>query len=218
MALEKQKLVQIYRKRAGRYDLSTAWLFRLMGFRVERYRRLTVDALSLKRGDTVVDLACGTGLNFPHLERAIGPEGRIIGVDIADAMLGQARERVGVAGWRNVELVRMDLAQYPFPSRAARILSTLAITLVPEYDDVIRRAAGALQPGGRLAVLDLKKPGNWPAGLIRFGAWLNRPYGVTLDLADRHPWESVRRHLCEVTFREFYFGAAYLSVGESRSG
>ncbi len=217
MALNKQETLYLYRKRAHRYDLTTRWLFRLVGFRMNRYRRLAVEALSLRRGDTVLDLACGTGLNFPYLEKAIGQEGRIIGVDLTDAMLAQAWERVKVAGWQNVELVQMDLVQYPFPSRVAGILSTLAITLVPEYDDVIRRGAKALQPGGRLAVLDLKKPLNWPEGLVRFGAWLNKPYGVSLDLADRHPWESVRRHLREVEFKEFYFGAAYLSVGESRS-
>jgi hypothetical protein len=48
------------------------------------------------------------------------------------------------------------------------------------------------------------------------GAWLNSPYGVSLDLADRHPWESVRRYFQEVEYHEFYFGALYLSVGEVR--
>lgn len=49
----------------------------------------------------------------------------------------------------------------------------------------------------------------------RLAVWLNRPFGVTLDYAERHPWVSVRRHLREVQFQELYFGAAYLSIGEA---
>jgi demethylmenaquinone methyltransferase/2-methoxy-6-polyprenyl-1,4-benzoquinol methylase len=47
-------------------------------------------------------------------------------------------------------------------------------------------------------------------------AWLTRPFGVTLDIADRHPWESLARHLRLCSFEEFYFGFAYLAVGERR--
>jgi demethylmenaquinone methyltransferase/2-methoxy-6-polyprenyl-1,4-benzoquinol methylase len=46
--------------------------------------------------------------------------------------------------------------------------------------------------------------------------WLTRPFGVTLDIADRHPWESLARHLRLGSFEEFYFGFAYLAVGERR--
>ena len=172
-------------------------------------------ALLLRAGDTVIDLACGTGLNFPLLEDAVGQDGTIIGVDLTDAMIDQARERVEAANWNNIELVQADLAQYNFPSGISGVLSTLAITLVPEYDEVIRKAAEALEPGGRMAILDLKKPMHWPEAMVRFAAWLNKPYGVSLELADRHPWESVGRYLSEVLFREYYFGCLYLSVGEA---
>jgi hypothetical protein len=50
--------------------------------------------------------------------------------------------------------------------------------------------------------------------MVRLAAWLNKPYGVSLDLADRHPWEVVRKCMREVEYREFYLGALYLSVGE----
>jgi demethylmenaquinone methyltransferase/2-methoxy-6-polyprenyl-1,4-benzoquinol methylase len=52
-------------------------------------RKRAVRALNLQRGDTVVDIGCGTGLNFPLLQGAIGPEGTIVGVDLTDAMLSQ---------------------------------------------------------------------------------------------------------------------------------
>lgn len=213
MLLSKKETRDLYRKRAGRYDLAF-WIYRAFGFRIGHYRREMVAALDLERGDTAVDLGCGTGLNLPLLREAVGPGGRVIGVDLTDAMLEVARSRVEEERWRNVELVQADLAEYRLPEGAGGVTSTLAITLVPEYDAVIEGVAAALRPAGRLAVLDFREPEGWPDWLIRLAVWANRPYGVSLELADRHPWESVRRHLRETTYREFYFGALYLSVGE----
>ena len=212
--LTKLETRNLYRKRAQRYDLAM-WIFRLAGFRVNKYRCDTIDSLSLKEGDTVVDLACGTGLNFRWLEKAVGKTGKIIGVDLTDAMLNQARGRIQNASWANIELVQADLAEYDFPNGVSGILSTLAITLVPEYDEVIRNGAMALMPGGRMAILDFKEPKNWPKWLVRFAAWLNKPYGVSLELTSRHPWESISRYLSVIEFREYYQGVIYLSVGKT---
>lgn len=216
MVLSKHGTRDLYRRRAARYD-SAVRLYSLVGMRIDRYRRRTVDALSLRPGDIVVDLGCGTGLNFPFLEEAVGQGGRVIGVDLTDGMLEQAARRVHDAGWGNVELVQSDMASYVVPEGAGGVLSTLAITLVPEYDAVVRTASAALRAGGRLAVLDMKRPNGWPEPFVRFLAWLNSPYGVSLDLAERHPWESIRASLTEVVFEELYFGMLYLSVGEARS-
>lgn len=203
-----------YQRIARHYDRSLI-LLRLCGFRERHYRRQAVAALRLRPGDMVIDLGCGTGRNFPMLRAAVGPEGRVIGVDLTEAMLGEARQRVRANGWDNIELVEADAASYHFPSRTNGILSTFAVTLATGYDSILRRAAGALVPCGRLAVMDLKLPERWPHWLVRLAAWANRPYGVTVELGIRHPWESIRRYTSEVLFREFYFGALYLSVGES---
>ena len=214
MLLGKRDTRALYRKRARRYDLAI-WIYRLFGFRVDHYRQRATQALVLKPGDTVVDLGCGTGLNFELLQHAIGPAGTLIGVDLTDAMLHEAKDRVDKAGWTNVDLVENDLATYTIPQGVDGILSTLAITLVPEYDVVIKGASRALRSGGRIAILDLKRPERWPEWLVRFAVWLNKLYGVSLELAERRPWESVRRYVQEVEYREFYFGALYLSVGEA---
>lgn len=217
MALTTSETRDLYRRRARSYDRAV-WLYRLVGVRLSKYRRLAVEALSLKPGDTVVEIGCGTGLNFPLLEERIGPDGRIIGVDLTDAMLEQAGHRVRAAGWHNVQLVHSDADAYRFPADVAGVLATFTITLIPRYDDVIRRAAEALRPGGRLVVFDIKKPEGWPLWLVRLAAWLNKPFGVSLALAERHPWVPVKRHSAEVSFKTFYFGVLYLSVGEARPG
>jgi len=212
MALTKTETRQLYRRRAKHYD-ATMWIFRAFGFRMDHYRRRSVESLGLKPGDTVVELGCGTGLNLPLLRAVVGAEGRVIGVDLTDAMLNVARERVRRAGWNNVDLVQADLAEYDLPPGTAAVLSTFVITLVPEYDAVVRKAAMAMAPGGRIGILDFRRPERWPEPLVRLAVWMNSPFGVTLDLEHRHPWESVRRHAQEVYFEEFYAGAVYLAVG-----
>lgn len=214
MALAKQEIVEVYRRRARWYDLS-ANLYYLIGFREAAFRKQAVAALSLQPGDTVVELGCGTGLNFRYLQDAVGPEGRIIGVDLTDRMLDEARDRVKRRGWSNVELVRRDAASFDYPSRVDGILSTFALTLFPEYDAIIRRGVGALSRGARFVVMDFKKPEDKHGWLIRFMLLITKPFGVTLDLAERHPWKSIDRYLSEFDMREYFFGFVYLAAGQA---
>ncbi len=214
MAFDKQKIIRIYQERAKRYDL-TANTYYLFGFREFAYRKTAVRALRLKPGDTVVELGCGTGLNFGLLRQGVGAGGRIIGVDLTPAMLDRARQRARRNHWDNIELVQSDAAAYRFPERVDGIISTFALTLVTEYDRVIRNGAAALSSGRRFVILDFKKPGKWPGWLIQTFALMTRPFGVTLDLAERHPWESVQRHMALVDFKELYFGAVYVCFGEA---
>lgn len=215
MTLDREAVIDVYRRRARRYDF-TASLYYLIGFRIGVYRRAAVASLGLRHGDTVVEIGCGTGLNFPLLERAVGPTGRILGVDVTDAMLARARRRVERERWSNVELVACDAAGFEFPCGVGGILSTFALTLVPEYDAVIARGARALAPGRRWVVADLKLPEWRGAGIgARALLPLYRPFAVTLDLADRHPWESMARHLKRVTLSPRFFGFAYVATGEA---
>src|SRR5262249_14755897 len=136
--LTKGQIAAVYRKRAKNYDF-TVQLYNILGFRIDSYRALAINSLQLKPRDTVVDIACGTGANFPMLQEKVGENGKIIGVDFTDSMLAKARERVENAGWRNVELVQSDAASYPFPARINGVISTFALIYVPEFDDVIRK-------------------------------------------------------------------------------
>lgn len=217
MAFGKQELIALYRKRARHYDLS-ANLYYLIGFREAHFRKMAVDSLGLGPGDAVLEIGCGTGLNFSLLRDAVGPDGRIIGLDLTDRMLARAQRRIEANRWRNVELIKADAAEFAFPSGLNGILSTFALTLIPEYEQLIERGSRALAGGGRFAVLDFKKPDNRPLCFTRALVLLSRPFGVTLDLADRHPWEAMEKYFAQSSYRELYFGFSYLSVGKRENG
>lgn len=214
MAHSQQGMMDIYRRRAKFYDL-TANLYYLIGFREMAYRRQAVAALGLQVGDTVVEIGCGTGLNFSLLQQAVGPAGRIIGVDLTDAMLEQAARRVQARGWTNVELVNSDAVNFACPEKLGGMLSTFAITLSPDYDRIIQHGAGALASGKRCAILDLRRPDRFPLWLVRFGVMITRPFGVTMEQTERRPWESLKKYLTNVSYREYFFGFTYLAVGQA---
>jgi ubiquinone/menaquinone biosynthesis C-methylase UbiE len=208
--------IRTYRDRARHYDV-TGNLYYLLGFRVWASRRRAVQALGLHRADTVVEIGCGTGLNFSLVEQAIGPGGRIIGVDLTDAMLAQAERRVQARGWQNVTLVQADAAGFEFPAGVNAIFSTYALSLVPACAEVIAHGCTALAPGGHMAVLDLKVPPRAPRWLVRAGLATVKPFALTDKWMVRRPWKAIRDamqdRLAGFSWDEFYFGVAYLAAG-----
>ena len=83
-----------YRQRAGLYDVELA-LF-------EPIRQRAILELGLRRGATVLDIGCGTGLSFALLQSGVQAQGRIVGIEQCPEMMAQARQRVERMGWRNV--------------------------------------------------------------------------------------------------------------------
>jgi demethylmenaquinone methyltransferase/2-methoxy-6-polyprenyl-1,4-benzoquinol methylase len=211
-----ERLIETYRKKAKHYDI-TSRLYPAPGYpqRVQRLR--AVQALGLRAGDSVIDVACGTGLNFPLIEEVIGPDGRIVGVDLTDAMLAQAQDRMEMNGWSNISLVQADAADFDFPTGVDAILSTYAMTQVPECAEVIAHGAAALSAGGRWVVLDLKVPGRTPGWLAQLGTAAVRPFAAIDEWIMRRPWDAIRaamqEELADVSWTELFFGTAFLAAG-----
>ena len=213
-----ERLIETYRKKAKHYD-ATSWLYPAPGYPQRAQRIRAVRALGLRAGGTVIDMACGTGLNFALLEKAVGPGGRIVGVDLTDAMLARAQDRIETNGWRNVSLVQADAAGFDFPAEVNAILSTYALTQVPECAEVIAHGAAALSAGGRWAVLDLKVPGRTPAWLAQLGTATVRPFASIDEWIMRRPWEVIRvamqEELAGFSWTELFFGTAFLAAGRA---
>ena len=216
----REHLIETYRKKAKHYDISSR-LYPVPGYPQRAQRIRATQALGLGPGDTVVEIACGTGLNFSLIEQAIGPDGRIVGVDLTDAMLAQAQHRIDTNGWSNVSLVQADAAEFDFPSEVDAILSTYALSHVPESGDVIAHGAAALSRGVRWVVLDLKVPYKAPRRLTQLGIALVRPFGSIDEWIGRRPWEEIRAAmrdtLADLSWTELSYGTAFLAAGSRGS-
>ena len=215
-AREQERLIETYRRKAKHYDV-TSRLYPAPGYPQRAQRLRAVRALGLRAGSSVVDIACGTGLNLPLLQEVIGPSGRIVGVDLTDAMLARAQDRIAANGWRNVELVHTDAVDFDFPAGVDAILSTYALTQVPGCALVIAHGAAALSPGGRWVVLDLKVPEYAPAWLAQLATGMVRPFAAMDEWIVRRPWEAIRvamqDALADVSWTELSLGTAFLSAG-----
>ena len=214
---QKKHVIRTYRKRAANYDF-TANLYYLFGYREWAYRKMAVKALKLQPGDIVLELACGTGINFPLYQQYIGPEGRIIGVDITDAMLEQAQKRVDNNKWKNVVLFQQDAVTYRTPLPVNAVISTYALSLFPGPEQVLKNITDSLLPNGRFVLLELQIPLSWPAWLGTAAITLMKPFAVTNEWANQRPWEVIqdasKNLFNHVKINERYFGLTYIISGE----
>jgi demethylmenaquinone methyltransferase/2-methoxy-6-polyprenyl-1,4-benzoquinol methylase len=212
----REHLIETYRRSAKHYDI-TSWFYPVPGYPHRAHRLRAVQALGLRPGDSVVEIACGTGLNFPLIEREIGPEGRIVGVDISASMLVQAEHRIEAHGWSNIGLVPADAAEYEFPIGTAGILATYAHSLLPDPRRVIAHGAAALSAGRRWAVLDLKIPDGTPRWLKRLAIALVGRSTALEEWTVIRPWETIRAAmqdaLTDFGWTDFLLGTEYLAVG-----
>ncbi len=133
------------------------------------YRQKAVQSLRLQSGQTVLDLGCGSGLNFELIMESIGTEGTLLGVDFSAKMLERAQETVDRHGWKNVYLLQKDARQLDlkdFDSIAGRsvqvdrILCTLGLSVFPAWQDVFERSFDLLAKDGRYCVMDLFNENN----------------------------------------------------------
>lgn len=135
---------------------------------VRSWRARCVEELCLSPGDTVVEMGCGTGANFPALRERVGPEGTVVGVDLVPAMLRQAQARTERHGWANVHVVRGDARRPPVATVDA-LVSTFVVGMLEDPGDAVRSWLGLVRPGGHVALLSATRtdrPALWPANLL----------------------------------------------------
>ena len=157
---EKESLVRgVFDSVANRYDLMND----LMSAGIHRlWKRFTIELSAVRPGQTVLDIAGGTGDLAAKFSRLVGDNGKVLLADINDSMLKVGRDRLldsGAVG--NLHMVQCDAQMLPFPDASIDCI-TIAFGLrnVTDKDMALRSMERILKPGGRLLVLEFSKPVN----------------------------------------------------------
>jgi phosphatidylethanolamine/phosphatidyl-N-methylethanolamine N-methyltransferase len=143
-SLEKRQVKRAYRLYAPAYDLVFDWIF-------HPGRCAAIRLLDVRLGDHVLEVGIGTGLNLPLYPRHC----RITGIDLSEAMLKKAQEKVEELGLANVTLKAMDATTMDFgESEFDAAVATYTISAVPDPVGVLREMRRVVKPGGGIVILN----------------------------------------------------------------
>ena len=157
---EKADLVEgIFNSVADRYDLMND----LMSIGIHRiWKRFTIELSAVREGNSVLDIAGGTGDLAIKFSDIVGSNGTVVLADINESMLNVGRDKLLDKCWRpNINFVQTDAQKLPFPDATFECI-TIAFGLrnVTDKSAALKSMYRALKPGGRLLILEFSKPTN----------------------------------------------------------
>ena len=135
---------------AKRYDDS-----RLVRSYQRRTQVLVVDALRIERGMRVLDLGCGTGTATLEIASRLEGTGRVVGLDLSEEMLEQAKQKLTELGYTNIEFVLQSASDLNYDECFDHVVSTNTFHHFADKQDVFARVYKSLRPGGIFMVQDI---------------------------------------------------------------
>jgi len=155
----------------------------------DRYGKRTVERLRLRPGSIVLDVGCGSGASAIPAARTVGPEGRVIGVDLAERLLARGRAKAAEQKLHNIEFRNADMERLGFDDGTFdAVVCVFAIFFVPDMAKQVRELWRMTRRGGRLAITTwgprMFEPGSsaWWASIKQFRPDLHSAY---------KPWERI---------------------------
>lgn len=192
-----------YRRRAWIYDLELAAF--------EPVRQSAIARLGLIRGQTVLDIGCGTGLSFKLLQDQVGPDGAIVGIEQCPEMIERARQQVARNGWSNVTLLCMPVEDADIPVTADAALFHFTHDILRHrkaLDNVCRH----LRPQAHVVAAGLQwaQPWAWP---VNFFVLCAAMHSVSTLQGLNDPWSELAAFTDGLDVQAMMAGGVFLASG-----
>ena len=147
-------------------------------------RKAGIELLKAKPGESILEIGFGTGHSLVSLANAVGPKGKVFGLDLSDKMAKIAKENLAKAGLLDRARIRCgDAAQLPYPAGSMHGVSmsfTLELFDTPEIPKVLEECKRVLRPGGRIVVVGMSKEGPKDP-LVNVFEWTHKHFPEFLD-------------------------------------
>lgn len=155
----------------------------------DRYGQRTIDRMRLQAGARVLDVCCGAGASALPAAQAVGPEGTVIAVDLAEELLKLGRARANAAGLHSVDFQRADMTALDFPAaHFDAVVCVFGIFFVPDMEAQVAELWRLVRPRGQLAIT------TWGPGIFApaYETWLAAVRRVRPDLYTAfNPWDRI---------------------------
>lgn len=199
-----------YRRNARFYNLLAAFQ--------RRQRARAVALLDLKPSDTVIDVGSGTGLSFRLLEERVGPNGRIVAVELSPDMMARAHRLADERGWRNISFVEGALEEVQLPGSADAALFFYTHDIM-QSQPALTNVVSALRPGATIVAAGARSPAGLAAkALGPVARAISAPFVTTFENFER-PWSLMDELIGRMSISSHLLGTAYIAVGhKTQSG
>lgn len=201
-----QRALDNYRALAAGYDSTCT--------RIEKLRLIALQALALQSGEIVFDIACGAGPTLPLLASAVGPTGKVIGVELSPEMASLAQERIAsAAGCEHVSVAQVAVERFA-PSASADALFLCYTQDVLQSAKALDNLITNATPGARITILGMKTvPWLWGWPVNIFNMYRARRYMTTYINLDR-PWRLLEQRGANLQLVHIaLWGSAYVVTG-----
>lgn len=181
------------------------------------YRAQAISRLELDSASKVLDVACGTGLNFSLIQNYLKNQGKIIGIDLSPKTLDLAQKRIFKNGWTNIELIQTDSAEYKNEDAFDAVICTFAIEIIPSFQDTIDVMINSVKPGGRIGIIGFKTS-SWNCFRLFNSFFKNISVifgGVDLN---RNTREYICNRCHEIFYKEVFGGYYYILIAQTEIG
>lgn len=197
------RAVENYRELAANYDATC--------MRVDALRVEVIHMLNLKPGETVFDVACGTGSSLSMLAAAVGPGGYVVGVELSPEMAAQAAKRV--AHLPQASVVQTSMIDFLPSYKADAVLMCYAQDVL-QCLKTVNQLIASCKPGARIALVGMQTlPWLWGWPVNLFNLYRARRYLTTYANMDK-PWRLLEERGAQLRLvRTALWGSAYLVVG-----
>lgn len=183
-------------------------------FFIKSLRQKAVDLLSLKSGDRVLDVGCGSGASFPNLLSAVGSDGEVVGIEISPEFAINARKRVKKNDWKNVEVIE-DAAQTAKLTGNFDGVLMMAAPDVYASEEALENIFPHLKPNARVVVFGGKTSDSRVGKILspilkKILAKFSFPTTPSLD---DEPWKLLAKRVDKLEIEEYFFGVMFLASG-----